>query len=104
MDKCSLPLTLSQIDHVQKISKIYKIYQIYKICQNYKISRDRKRIWSREWLLRRNEKLGACDFVQNELRFEDDISFKNYLRMDKENFELLTSIIENKIKKQATYF
>ena len=49
--------------------------------------KQRRKIWIREWLLKRNEK-GAYNGILNELRLTDKVDFRKYLRMNTSTFEV----------------
>ena len=47
----------------------------------------KRRIWTRDWLLKRQEK-GAYNGILNELRLTDKEDFRKYLRMNTETFQV----------------
>ena len=47
----------------------------------------RRKIWTREWLLKRNER-GVYNGTLNELRLTDKENFRKYLRMNTSTFEV----------------
>ena len=51
-----------------------------------KKKKSRRKIWTREWLLKRNER-GAYNGIENELRLTDKEDFRKYLRMNISTFE-----------------
>ena len=51
-----------------------------------KKKKSRRKIWTREWLLKRNER-GAYNGIVNELRLTDKEDFRKYLRMNISTFE-----------------
>jgi hypothetical protein len=66
-----------------------------------KKQRRERSMWTRAWISRRIER-GAFQLVFNELRLEDPLSFKNYLRMTEQSFMHLLSLVEPKISKEST--
>src|SRR5699024_9820868 len=75
-------------------------------CNLIKQKRKRKTraLWSRKWLMRRDEGRGAANFVFNELMIEDYSGFKNYTRMTTSTFDILLNKVAPLIKKQDTTF
>ncbi|KFM83313.1 putative nuclease HARBI1, partial [Stegodyphus mimosarum] len=61
----------------------------------------RKRIWTRNWVKRR-EIHGAHNTLVRELRLEDTVEFGRYLRMMPCDFDFLLQLVCNKIKKSDT--
>ena len=49
--------------------------------------KSRRKIWTREWLLKRNER-GSYNGILNELRLTDKEDFRKYLRMNTSTFEV----------------
>ncbi|KAF2905500.1 hypothetical protein ILUMI_00666 [Ignelater luminosus] len=91
------------MDAILKLKKVEKLSKLVKLKRLHE--HKNKRLWSREWLLRRDSKeLGACSFVEHELQEEDYNLYKNYLRMDKCVFEKLLRLIEEDIAKQDMQF
>ncbi|XP_064107304.1 uncharacterized protein LOC135216144 [Macrobrachium nipponense] len=62
---------------------------------------NKKRLWVREWLRRREDK-GIFDNLCWEMRLGDDAAFYNYHRMNKEDFDYLLRLVGPKIAKQDT--
>ena len=60
----------------------------------------RNRIWSRPWIIKRQQ-YGAFHTLFAELKL-DNLAFKDYLRLDKMQFELLLQKIHKHIIKQDT--
>jgi hypothetical protein len=52
-----------------------------------------KRLWVKDWISHRNEK-GAYGALMMELQLNDVASFKNFIRMRLEDFQLLVSKFE----------
>ena len=48
--------------------------------------KSRRKIWTREWLLKRNGR-GAYSGILNEFRLADKEDFRKYLRMNTSTFE-----------------
>lgn len=71
---------------------------------NQKIQKIRKKrtLWSRKWLLRRNESRGAASLVFDELKIEDPWGFKNFTRMEIQTFELLLTKVAKQLQRQNT--
>ena len=63
----------------------------------------RKTLWIRLWLQRRI-KLGHYSRLHQELRLEDEASFRNFLRMDPRMFHELLQRIEPRISRQDTWY
>ena len=63
----------------------------------------RKTVWIRPWLQRRLE-LGHYSKLLQELRLEDEASFRNFLRMDPRMFHELLQRIEPRITRRDTWF
>ncbi|XP_031329240.1 protein ALP1-like [Photinus pyralis] len=62
----------------------------------------RTRIWSRNWLQRRNEGRDVLNMLNTELLPEDPNAYTNFLRLTNDQFEYLLSLISNEICKQDT--
>lgn len=60
-----------------------------------------RRWWVKKWILRRNT-LGASENLLREFATEDETSYKNHLRINKDQFEVLLHRITPKILKQNT--
>lgn len=71
--------------------------------QQILLSKKKRKCWVRQWVSKRN-KFGASNMLLQELRTEDQNSFKNFLRMDDGHFNYLLSIVEKNIQKQNTFF
>ncbi|XP_046548032.1 protein ANTAGONIST OF LIKE HETEROCHROMATIN PROTEIN 1-like [Haliotis rubra] len=71
------------------------------ISQSLKKKRKPKSVWVRNWILRRNT-AGAYNSLLRELEQEDPRSLKNFLRMDKANFDILLEKISPYIEKKCT--
>ena len=56
-------------------------YASYAVIMDWIRRKSRRKIWAREWLLKRNER-GAYNGILNELRLTDKEDFRNYLRMN----------------------
>jgi len=63
-----------------------------------------RKLWSRKWLLRRNEGRGAARLVFDELKLEDPSGFKNFTRMSSSTFEMLLSKVAGHIQRKDTVF
>ncbi|KAJ8935935.1 hypothetical protein NQ314_012556 [Rhamnusium bicolor] len=66
-----------------------------------KILKRKGRVWVKKWIARR-QNLGASDRLLRELSTEDSASFKNHLRMRKENFDDLLQRVTPYIEKKNT--
>lgn len=92
------------MDENEKLIVLLNIVSI--ICgiklKNKKKTRAKRRMWSREWLLRRGCGRDITQLVMKELQFEDSSSFQNYTRMKKETFFKLLNIIKPIIEKEDT--
>jgi hypothetical protein len=55
-------------------------------------------IWVKDYLKSRNSR------IMRDLEFNEDILFKNFMRMSKTNFYMLLGIVEPIITKQNTHF
>ncbi|KAK5648000.1 hypothetical protein RI129_002892 [Pyrocoelia pectoralis] len=64
----------------------------------------KRQVWSKSWLLRRNEGRGrgVLAMVKNELKNTDPCGYKNYLRMDNAVFNNLLNLIRTAISKEDT--
>lgn len=62
---------------------------------------EKKREWTRKWLLRR-ESHGASSLILKEFRFEDPSEYRACLRMSPESFDELFNLVEQRITKQDT--
>jgi len=60
-----------------------------------------RRWWVRKWISRRDT-LGASERLLKELSTEDVDSYRNHLRLNKDQFEILLYRITTKIQKQDT--
>ncbi len=64
----------------------------------------RRPLWSRMWLgPSRRESFGLYDQLMVELRREDPVAFKNFLRMDTEMFDEMLERLRPRITKQLTW-
>ena len=70
-------------------------------CDTDKKKKKRKQVWTRPWL-RRRLRLGAYHCLTQELRVEDPRALKNFLRMERPQFDELLGKVENIIVKQDT--
>lgn len=58
------------------------------VVKRKKARKQRKRnLWQKSWIARRNER-GAYHALVQELRLEDEESYRRYLRMDTSTFEV----------------
>jgi len=74
-----------------------------KTCLNVKKRRrNNRKIWVREWIGRRSQGKAVTSLINEELRMEDKMSFRNYLRMTEESFEKLLSLVTPHIQKADT--
>ena len=73
---------------------------IYIHFSNNNKKRKKKRTWARRWMLRRT--LGCYSQLLRELADEDPPSYKNWLRMDQHNFNILLSLVEPTLTRQDT--
>ncbi|KAL4135098.1 hypothetical protein QTP88_006754 [Uroleucon formosanum] len=65
------------------------------------LMRTARRWWVRKWISRRDT-LGASERLLKELSTEDVDSYRNHLRLNKDQFEILLYRITTKIQKQDT--
>lgn len=94
-----MKMSVKRKTKLKKLSKLYSIYKEYKAACCIK----KRKLWCRHWIKNRYLKqLRACDFVENELKLEDPVSFKNFVRMSIEEFNNLHTMIEHIIKKHDT--
>lgn len=61
-----------------------------------------RNVWSKQWLLRREEK-GVVQNLQKELLLEDKKSFRRFLRITPESFDSLVRILGPSIQKNDTF-
>ncbi|KAG0723699.1 hypothetical protein GWK47_042138 [Chionoecetes opilio] len=66
-----------------------------------KKNRKKKRLWSRQWLLRRREESVAFRLLR-ELREEDPDTLRQWTRLDQQQFQDLLALVTPLIKKQDT--
>ncbi len=64
-----------------------------------KICGKRKRMWTRKWILRRDQ-LGISNTLMQEVALEELDDFKNIIRMSASKFEELLSLVEPLIQKK----
>ena len=64
-------------------------------------SRQKRKVWVKHWL-KSWQSLGVYETLQAELRYEDERSYKIYLRMTSENFEEIFQLIKDDIRKENT--
>lgn len=74
---------------------------IYYIIRKKRKIRKRS-MWSKTWLQRRLEGKGSLNLLNNELKNEDPNAYKNFLRLDDNQFMMLLGLIESDIKKEST--
>ena len=60
--------------------------------QNRGVKRRQRKVWVKEWFLRREER-GAYNMIMQELRLQDAESFRKYLRMNTTVYEVCFLII-----------
>lgn len=63
--------------------------------------RKRKRVWTRNWILRRDE-LGCSSTLMKELATEEPEDYKNVLRMSETKFQELLHLVEPIIQRRDT--
>lgn len=66
-----------------------------------KISKRKKRVWTRDWILRRSI-LGASNNFLREVEIEDENTYKNHLRLNSIQFNHLLELVQPKIQKRDT--
>ena len=72
------------------------------ICKRRKVKIRKKRsAWVKPWLKRREER-GIYNTLVRELRLEEELEYKKFLRMDPPTFDELLKLIEADITKQNT--
>ncbi|XP_066589547.1 uncharacterized protein [Prorops nasuta] len=72
------------------------------ILKKLKRNKNRRRLWSRHWLQKRNSGNGVLTMLFKELSPEDPQAFQNYIRMGEEAMERLLTQITPLICKQDT--
>ena len=65
------------------------------------MKRKERKCWVKPWLTRR-PLLGIYDTLISELRIEEEVNYRNYLRMTKENFEEIYRLVEEDITRKNT--
>lgn len=75
----------------------------YLIIQTLVKNKNKRKIWSRSWLQRRQEGKGLLHMLNEELKVEDINSYNNFLRMNSSQFEELLKIVSNNISKKDTF-
>ncbi|XP_068907626.1 putative nuclease HARBI1 [Tenebrio molitor] len=95
--------TQSELLTAAMLCVIVVLNERYKALKNIR-KPQRKRLWARKWLQRRNEGKGVSNMVFKELRVEDPASFKNFSRMSAKTFDILLQKIEPFIKREDTIF
>jgi hypothetical protein len=93
--------TQSELLTAAMLCVIVVLNERYKALKNIR-KPQRKRLWARKWLQRRNEGKGVSNMVFKELRVEDPASFKNFSRMSAKTFDILLQKIEPFIKREDT--
>ncbi|XP_057313125.1 uncharacterized protein LOC130654534 [Hydractinia symbiolongicarpus] len=61
-----------------------------------------RRIWVKEWMKKRKS-IGVYDNLVQELRLYDEESFRKYLRMSPDIYELLLEKVRSKLTKKTTH-
>jgi len=87
---------------MMKVSK-RKCAAIVVIMNGLKIKKNKRSVWVREWILRREEH-GAYSQLMRELSVEDPSQFSNFLRTKLSDFEDLANKIAPLVSKQDTKF
>ena len=74
---------------IDKLEIAYmSFYETYAVIMELDTKKkSRRKIWTRKWLLKRNER-GAYNGILNELRLTDKEDFRKYLRMNTSTFEV----------------
>ena len=67
------------------------------------IIRRNKILWIKKWIDRRNINRGSLHLLHQELRVEDLASFKNFIRMDEDCFNLILSKSKHLYSYQDTH-
>lgn len=67
-----------------------------------KTKKRKRKVWTRPWLLRRNNGRGVLAMVSNELRLEYPLAYKNFLTMNHNTFLDLLKLVYKDIKKKDT--
>ena len=65
--------------------------------------RRRRSVWIREWIRRRSQ-FGVYEQLMEELRLEDVVSFKNFLRIDPAMFRELVDRLTPRLQKRDTWY
>ncbi|KAB0805427.1 hypothetical protein PPYR_02397 [Photinus pyralis] len=79
------------------------IILLRKMLLRLKQKRNRRRLWSRTWLQRRNEGRGVLNMLNQELLQEDPVSYQNYLRLNNKQLGYLLALVKDDITKQDTH-
>ena len=82
-------------------NKITTIFLILDVLEDEEPTKRQRNIWTRAWMKRRAERGAYVQLVQ-ELATEDDVAFRRYFRMNREQFEYLLHRIENTITRKDT--
>nr|CAI5833908.1 unnamed protein product [Callosobruchus analis] len=69
---------------------------------NKKRRKKKNRVWVREWIKKRDQ-LGALNNLVTELRDQDDMTFENFLRMKKVDFDYILETVKFSNKEEG-YF
>lgn len=62
---------------------------------------NRRRVWTKDWMARRNQE-GFCAKLLIELRAEEPELYRNFLRMNSEQFDHLLALVRPSIQKENT--
>lgn len=74
---------------------------VYLRKKKYSRNERKRQVWVLEWLLKRNEK-GCTNNLLKEFNMQMPILFTNFLRMSRENFDVLLGLVSPIIQKQDT--
>ncbi|KAG8240215.1 hypothetical protein J437_LFUL004675, partial [Ladona fulva] len=75
----------------------------YSILKRRRKSEQKRSCWVKPWILRRSE-LGACSTLAKELRIEDTLQFRNFVRMSAQQLQFMVELLGPIIGKKDTKF
>lgn len=87
---------------LNKIILLLAMQCIQKLISAQQKKKRKRKIWVRDWISRRQD-FGASAQLLTEMRVEDAMGYKNYMRMLPHQFDCLLSQVKSSIQKKDTH-
>lgn len=89
------------MSRTQKKRRLLAALLAIKIIQKKNRYKKKRSCWVKRWIMKRNE-FGVYSQLLKELRCQDSQYYKNFIRMDSANFEVVLNKVAPHIEKQDT--